>query len=145
MPRDLFFYLAITRLFRFVYDASEVDATSAAREEDVTTDEKTTAEGETDETDPAVLGESAVEGESNVSDERERPDGIRSERLETIYSTEEAGEKKCAKIDYLEIQTKIILSDDERKAMWDEYRHYVDETVFVELQDAIMCRYIIIL
>lgn len=105
-------------------------------------DKKTTIEEETNGTESAATGESVVETELIVLDEQE--DGRRLERLEKM-STEEVGEKKGTIIDYLEIQTKIILSDDERKAMWDEYQHYVDETIFIELRDAILCRYIMIL
>lgn len=132
------------RLFCFDSNISEVDTVSGAAHEDNSADEKTTAEEEINETESAVSGESVVETELNISDEREQEDGRRPERSEKI-STEKVGEKKCVKIDYLEIQIKIILSDDERKAMWEEYQHYVDETIFIELQDAIMCRYITIL
>lgn len=45
------------------------------------------------------------------------------------------------KRDYQEEQIKIILSNKERKAMWDEYKLYVDKFILIGLQDATLCRY----
>lgn len=52
----------------------------------------------------------------------------------------ETTRNKEVKTHYVETQKKIILSDEERKIMWDKYKHYVDETVFIELQHATICR-----
>lgn len=43
-------------------------------------------------------------------------------------------------IDYQDTQQKIVLSDTEKKNMWDEYKYYVDESVFIELECATFCR-----
>lgn len=50
------------------------------------------------------------------------------------------GENDEAKLDYQEIQTQNILSKEERKIMWENYKHYVDEKVFIELKNATLCR-----
>lgn len=104
-------------------------------------DKKMTIEDEDNKTDSIVLGESVVETEFNVLDEQEQDNGKRLEKI----STEEVEGKKGVKIDYLEIQNQMILSDNERKVMWDNYQHYVDETIFIELRDTTLCRYITLL
>lgn len=43
-------------------------------------------------------------------------------------------------IDYSEIKEKVLLSDKERNIMWDKYKYFVDEAVFIELQYATLCR-----
>lgn len=48
--------------------------------------------------------------------------------------------KDKLKLDYTETQENIILSDTERKTMWDEYKQYVDETLFMVLEDTTLCR-----
>lgn len=55
---------------------------------------------------------------------------------------ERTGEEEKIKIDYLDIQVENILSDKDKKTLWDEYKHYIDELIFTGLQDAIICRYI---
>jgi len=49
-------------------------------------------------------------------------------------------EEKNVKIDYQEMQIEIILSDIDRKTIWEEYKHYVDRLVLNGLQGATRCR-----
>lgn len=58
---------------------------------------------------------------------------------EEMYSEKRTNDEEVFK-DYIEIQAQIILSDEEIKAMWEEYKRYIDEIVFIELQDATLCR-----
>lgn len=58
---------------------------------------------------------------------------------EEMYLEKKTNDEEVFK-DYIEIQAQIILSDEEIKAMWEEYKRYVDEIVFIELQDATLCR-----
>ncbi|VVC32244.1 Hypothetical protein CINCED_3A002285 [Cinara cedri] len=48
------------------------------------------------------------------------------------------GEEKVT-IEYIDAQVESILSDNNNKTMWDEYKHYIDEIVFIELQEATLC------
>lgn len=52
----------------------------------------------------------------------------------------EKTEEEKVKKNYQDVQTKIILSDIERKSMWHEYKCYVDKFVLIGLQDATLCR-----
>lgn len=116
---------------------------ATVRGEEEKTDKPSTTQAEEADGADAVSGESLVqiaEDFKNISGEREH-DGDRREEI----IAEGAGEKDGVNVDYLEIQTAIILSDDERKTLWDEYKRYVDETVFIELRDATLCRYKILI
>jgi len=48
--------------------------------------------------------------------------------------------KNEEKKDYIEVQQSTILTQEKRKIMWNEYKNYVDQTVFNELQFATLCR-----
>jgi len=107
----------------------------------------------------SVLGESLYETEFNGYDgeeekEREEEEQQQNEEeeeqqqqdqeeilleeiLEEEVEEENYGEEQ---LDYIDIQAEIILSDIERKLMWDKYKYYVDEIVFMGLQDATLCR-----
>lgn len=64
-------------------------------------------------------------------------DTILEEFVQGEVEEEYYGEQKQ---DYIHIQAEIILSNIERKLMWDKYKLFVDEIVFTELQDATLCR-----
>jgi len=65
-------------------------------------------------------------------------DTILEEFIEGEAEEEYYGEQK---LDYIHIQAEIILSNVERKLLWDKYKSFVDEIVFTGLQDATLCRY----
>lgn len=60
--------------------------------------------------------------------------------LEKYHHQEKFLKKNEEKKDYIEVQQSIILTQEERKIMWNEYKNYVDQTVFNELQFATLCR-----
>ncbi|XP_022182919.1 dynein heavy chain 9, axonemal-like [Myzus persicae] len=78
-------------------------------------------------------------GEETIDDDEIeiQTDTILEEFIEGEVEEEYYGEQKQ---DYIHIQAEIILSNIERKLMWDKYKLFVDEIVFTELQDATLCR-----
>lgn len=74
-----------------------------------------------------------MESQIVVLEEEEEQNNQEKIALESI------GKDKL-KLDYTETQENIILSDTERKTMWDEYKQYVDETLFMVLEDTTLCR-----
>lgn len=48
--------------------------------------------------------------------------------------------EKEEKKNYLVAQRSIILTQEERKILWNEYKNYVDKSVFIEIQFATLCR-----
>lgn len=66
---------------------------------------------------------------------------IEGEAEEEHYEEAEDEYYGETKLDYIHIQAEIILSDIDRKLMWDKYKYFVDEIVFTGLQDATLCRY----
>jgi len=75
-------------------------------------------------------------GEEKIDDIDIQKDTILEEYIEG--EEEYYGEKK---LNYKHIQAEIILSNTERKLMWDKYKCFVDEIIFTGLQDATLCRY----
>jgi hypothetical protein len=79
------------------------------------------------------LGESIFEAAASEEDQQQL-------NHKTEIPTEEIMSNNEVFKDYIEIQVQIILSNEEIKAMWEEYKQYVDEKVFTELQDTTFCR-----
>jgi hypothetical protein len=84
------------------------------------------------------LGESINEDENIVLEEIAVEEKLHSQ--EEMLLEEIDMEEQEEIIDYLDMQVLIILSDEDVKAIWEKYKHYVDETVFFVLQDTILCR-----
>lgn len=81
-----------------------------------------------------ISGGSLLESQLIVLEEEEQQQNYQEKiRMEIV------GKDKL-KLDYTETQMNIILSDTERKIMWDEYKHYIDETLFIVLLDTALCR-----
>lgn len=84
-----------------------------------------------------------MEEVENDEEEEEEREGEREEEHQQRYPREipsvSSGEEDV-KLDYQKIQMNLILSDIERKLLWDEYKRYVDEKVFVGLQNATLFR-----
>lgn len=88
---------------------------------------------EAEELENSVLDESFFETKFDILEQEHQEEEI------ILQKTEE----KNVKVDYQEIQMQIILSDNERKTIWEEYKLYVDELVLIGLQDATFCRLLI--
>jgi len=78
----------------------------------------------------SVLRESLFEAKCNILEQECREEEIPLQEAE----------EKNVKIDYQEMQKEIILSDIDKRTIWEEYKHYVDKLVLNELQDATLCR-----
>lgn len=89
-----------------------------------------------EEEDVENLGEPLSETEFEVLEEEVEQQQYRQEKI----NFEATGEEKL-KTDYLDTQIDNILSDIDKRTMWNEYKNYVDGIVFIELQDATLCRY----
>lgn len=90
----------------------------------------------------SVLDEFLNETESNYNlneGENEEEDKLLKDYQEEMIF-EETGEEEELKLNYIDMQVEIILSDLGKKLLCDEYKKYIDEAVFVCLQSAIMCR-----
>lgn len=110
-------------------DKKTTSLEEAAAEQDEL-DKKTTSLEEVEEID-SVLGESFfIAYEEDMS-------------LKEIEAEDGEEEETEVKIDYQEIQMQIILSDLERKIMWDQYKSYVDAAVLTGLKEATFCRLVI--
>lgn len=81
------------------------------------------------------VGESLFEEKLDTLEEEYRQEQHYKEK---VFIQE--NEEKNVKIDYQEIQMQIILTDIERKTIWEEYKLYVDELVLNGLQNATLCR-----
>lgn len=100
------------------------------------------------------LGESLFEAEYALEGEEEgheNEEGVDEGEEEQKYSYQEEiileemslegyieGEERP--LDYQEEQMNLILSDLERKQLWDKYKQHVDKSVFKELQYATLNR-----
>lgn len=95
--------------------------------------------GETEEID-FDLGESINEAEYLEEEEnaQEESQMLTDYQKEIIF--DEMGEEEESKINYIDIQVENILSDYERKLLWDEYKKYVDNAVFAIIKNTILCR-----
>ncbi|VVC42906.1 Dynein heavy chain, domain-1, partial [Cinara cedri] len=89
----------------------------------------------------SVLGESVNETESVYLNEEENAEEEEKQLLNDDQDEEmmfdEMGEEEI-KLNYIDTQVEIILSDLGRKLLWEEYKKYVDDAVFVCLQNAIL-------
>lgn len=84
------------------------------------------------------LGESLFEDE-NIGLE-EAIEEEKSYPQEEMILEEINMEEQEEVLDYLDLQVLILLFSEDVKAMWEEYKHYVDETVYDLIQDTILCR-----
>lgn len=97
----------------------------------------------------SVLGESLNETDMNVfeeGEEEQRDEQQHKEEMLLEEIIEDDGEEENygeEKISYIDMQAEIILSNIERKLMWDKYKYYVDEIVFMGLRDTTLCRYVL--
>jgi len=85
-----------------------------------------------------MLDDDSKYGEELIDDVENQSDTILEEFIEAEAEGEYYREQK---LDYIHTQTEIILSNIDRKLMWDKYKYFVDEIVFTGLQDATLCRY----
>jgi len=85
-----------------------------------------------------MLDEDHNNGEEIIDDVGNQSDTILEEFIEGEAEDEYYGEQK---LDYIHVQAEIILSNIDRKIMWDKYKYFVDEIIFTGLQDATLCRY----
>jgi len=85
-----------------------------------------------------MLNEDNNYGDEIIDDVENQPDTILEGFIEGEAEQKYYGKQK---LDYIHIQAEIILSNIDRKLIWDKYKFFVDEIVFTGLQDATLCRY----
>lgn len=84
----------------------------------------------------SILEEYLFETELTISEEHDQ-----EYRNEEEIISEVIGEVEEELIfNYLDTQVEIILSDYEKKNMWDNYKNYIDEIVLNGLLNATLCR-----
>lgn len=84
----------------------------------------------------SVLEESFNETESIQLEEHD-PEHRNQEEIISEVTGEEEEE---VTFNYLDNQVEIILSNYDRKIMWDKYKNYVDGAALTGLLDATLCR-----
>lgn len=130
------------------YEKLLADLEEEAAAEQNELDKKSTSLEEAEEMD-SLLGESIFENEFLNLEEEELQQQQHYKEEASLKEEEGGGEEEGEeeeteiKINYQEIQMQFILSDLERKIMWDQYKSYVDEAVLTGLKEATLCRLVI--